>query len=268
MYETLLDDEIIETLDSRIFDSMLSESRGIESFRYANFSVARRKHTRKLTYPQLTIKKSRQLDALKKSYKAALNRIINSVLRNKQLPLDAINAGESIIRKYYSKAYLLGLAGGGLRISTIAVVNRQDREYIERIVSQEVEYWKKFIAQATISRIPINIRLDMYAEGLNAIYGTGRVNTLPRNTLIFWDGVNDNRTCESCRYLFAHNPYTPKNLPTLPKGGMTLCLSNCRDKLVVVQGDQFQSLIDDSNITPKSTFINGLKNILRRHRRI
>jgi hypothetical protein len=50
---------------------------------------------------------------------------------------------------------------------------------------------------------------------------------------VWWKGPHDKKTCESCNYLFEHSPYSKWTLPTTPRSGMTLCLTNCRDRLFV-----------------------------------
>lgn len=130
-------------------------------------------------------------------------------------------------------AFEQGLYAAGRRLTrTLA---HGDSKYLDSAMKEEMGYFEKFL-DAVVSdsgTMPYDRRLRMYQDTLEAFFQSGRVLGMPDNTVIRWVGPVDGRKCKSCTYLVNNGPYTKQTLPTVPRAGMTLCRSNCRDRLLV-----------------------------------
>jgi len=246
----------------------ITEGKGLDSFKYQNYSVANQAVVKRVTAKMLTIPS--KLQTLKTKYVSGLRQLLRRVRSNKMMP-DSINAlGTRLVQNYFTEAYLLGLRSGGVNIKTIALVKPQDRQYLNRIVQEESGFLYRYILQVfngTAAASKDEHRLQMYAASLNAIYQTGKVNSLPSNTLIFWRGKLDSSTCASCSYLLKNSPYLPSTLPTTPQSDLTLCMSNCRCKLGIINSNAFPKSVRRANRRKKSVHLTTLNSILRRHGR-
>ena len=56
--------------------------------------------------------------------------------------------------------------------------------------------------------MPYPRRIHMYARSLMSFFDSARVIGLPDTSVIHWLGPDDQVTCEGCKYLFAHSPYS------------------------------------------------------------
>lgn len=102
-------------------------------------------------------------------------------------------------------------------------------------MTHEMRFLNKFIAAVTEGtyKMPLDRRTKMYVDALESFYDSARVIGLPATSVLRWTGKKDNRVCASCQYLHKHNPFHKRTLPTVPRAGLTICLTNCRDRLLV-----------------------------------
>jgi hypothetical protein len=124
-----------------------------------------------------------------------------------------------------------GIRGEGRRIEFTA----DDQKWLKGAMSHEMRFLNGFVNAITDQTyvMPLDRRLRMYVDALESFYDSARVMGMPATSLFRWTGRNDKKVCESCKYLKQHNPYHKKTLPTTPRSGLTLCLTNCRDRLLV-----------------------------------
>ena len=99
---------------------------------------------------------------------------------------------------------------------------RHEMRFLNRFVTAVVE--EAFV-------MPLSRRVEMYVNALDSFYQSARVIALPESTLIRWTGPHDKKTCASCRWLCNNSPSSKYTLPTTPRSGATICLTNCRDRL-------------------------------------
>lgn len=182
-----------------------------------------------------------KLKKIKESYRKKLTDIVSEVARRKRTVHEARIIAANTFRTYFGAAYALGLKKQGVKerakvSEIISKFTNDDRNHINTMVSEELVYFSKFLEQAQDLEFGMGVekRIGMYADGLNSIYSGARIAALGNTVLLFWSGPKDDRKCLSCLYLSQAGPYTAENLPTLPKAGDTLCLSNCRDRIVAV----------------------------------
>jgi len=136
-------------------------------------------------------------------------------------------------RHAMEQAFTAGVRASGKKVTT--QLSAKDSAYLKSAISHEMRYFNKFMNDITAGkgRMGYRRRLDMYSDALEAIFQAGRVIGMPDNIKIYWVGPNDGNTCESCRYLIKNSPYTKYTLPTQPRSGATICLTRCRDRLLL-----------------------------------
>lgn len=237
----------------------LVEGKGIGDFRYRNQSVGRSKKNARISSAK-SINTTRRLENIKRVYRRSLQSLADRVNSGRITEREALQKSRDLIEQAFEQAYLLGVRASGLTsVNNRGDLRSRDKQYIERAADDEFGFWSKFIQEGGM--MPMDSRVNMYARGLDSVYSTARVNGLPTNTILIWSGNNDGRTCESCQFLFENSPYTPNNLPTTPRAGDTLCLSNCRDYLEAVPATPL--LIEGLNAKSKRALRSALQRIKR-----
>lgn len=195
---------------------------------------------KKITKRKATLNTSKYFETLKRKYRTELTDILERVVKGKLSEKNALARLRVIFNENFKNAYALGLKaqGVGSRKKTGRVVSlftENDLHFIKTAVGEELRYMKKFIRAINEDNLFMSLerRAELYVNGLNGLFGAGRVAALPNDAAIWWSGPVDKNKCESCTYLMRNGPYLPHTLPATPKDGSTLCLSNCRDKLIV-----------------------------------
>lgn len=139
-----------------------------------------------------------------------------------------------LMRKAWKRVFLAGVRSGGLP-GTAGALKKDDLAYLKGAVTHEMRYLNRFLTAVVDGtwKMPLEQRVRMYVNTLTAFYESARVISLPATSLIRWSGPDDKKTCASCAYLFENNDYTKASLPGVPRSGISLCLSNCRDRLLI-----------------------------------
>lgn len=174
-----------------------------------------------------------------KRTKTALLRLIRRYqqdkIEEKELKVEATKA----MRMAWRDVFLAGLRAGGTKGEgsgkgkTLVKLDVGDDKWVKSAVQHEMRFLNGFlkaIVEGTYT-MPLRRRLGMYLDALKSFYESARVIALPSNVAIWWKGPDDKKTCPSCRYLFENSPYSKLSLPTVPRSGITICLTNCRDRL-------------------------------------
>lgn len=142
-----------------------------------------------------------------------------------------------------------------------------DEKWFKSAIQHEMRFLNGFI-KAVIEGtyvMPLERRTDMYVRALESFYDSARVIGLPALASITWRlGKDDDAVCASCRYMAAWSPWSKKLLPTTPRSGMTICLTNCRDRLLVrrVTPEKVQA-IEGRHVYKRSGHIRNLREIKR-----
>ena len=142
---------------------------------------------------------------------------------------------KSSARLAYVEAFL-----GGKRFSlgATATITTDERRMIANQVNQEMQFMAGF-ADDVLSgsgTMPYRKRMSMYVDGLDAVFGFGRLAYLPDDVKIIWTLGSTDKHCIDCLANASGNPYTKRTLPGYPKSGSTRCLSNCKCRLEYVYG--------------------------------
>lgn len=110
--------------------------------------------------------------------------------------------------------------------------------------------------------MPLPRRIHMYVDALSSFYDSARVIGLPAMSAISWiTPKKDGKVCASCEYLAAHSPYSKKTLPTVPRSGATICLTNCRDRLLVRVIEPAEAVKLHQSSPTRATHIKKLRKI-------
>jgi len=142
----------------------------------------------------------------------------------------------------WKDAFLAGLRGSGIPGNgagkgkvLIDLKGPQEEAWLKSAVAHEMRFLNKFLDSIVedTGKMPLIQRVSMYVKSLRSCYESARVIALPPNVLIHWVGPHDKKSCPGCTYLFEAGTFTKFTLPTVPAAGMTPCLSNCRDRLLV-----------------------------------
>lgn len=188
---------------------------------------------------------------------------------------------KELLRIAYFEAFDLGLKSSGVK-GYRADRAATDTRWIESAWKQEMIYFSRFLKEIEASFVPetwgtdkvkelpdgrpnphygkhrllvparrtdrtssiIHRRLAAYAESVKHIYYAGRVMGTPNGMVIHWICPLDRRTCNGCRFLSDHSPFTKDTIPTTPRAGDTRCLNNCRCRLVIaeVSAEKFRAI--------------------------
>jgi hypothetical protein len=153
-----------------------------------------------------------------------------------------------VMKRAWRDAFLAGVRSTGIRgrgqgMSGVALAP-DDEVWLKTAMTHEMRFLNKFI-QAVVEqdyKMPLDRRTQMYVDAMESFYDSARVIGLPATSVLRWTGKKDKRVCASCEYLHKHNPYHKKTLPAVPRSGLTLCLTNCRDRLLVRVTDTERAL--------------------------
>jgi len=176
------------------------------------------------------------------------------------------------MRRAWRDVFLAGLRAGGVpgqgpgRGKPLVKLSHGDDTWLKSAMAHESRFLTKFL-DAIISgdyKMPLPRRADMYVDALKSFYESARIIAFPANVLITWYGPMDKRKCVSCDYIIENNPYVKHNLPTTPRSGLTICLTNCRDRLLVrrVEPIEAKEALEEAP-KARSGYIKDLRKIKR-----
>jgi len=140
-----------------------------------------------------------------------------------------------------------------------------DDKWLRSAMTHEMRFLNGFLRQIVekTHKMPLDRRVEMYANALSSFYESARVSALPWEVVIHWAGPNNKITCPGCKYLFEHSPYSKADLPTTPRAGSTPCLTNCRDRLLIRRVEpQEASAVAEAGLTGEQ-HIRNLRKIKR-----
>ena len=185
----------------------------------------------------------RRLDQVKDRVNAELLRIVLRHDSGKSTLAEFRRDAVSLMKVAWRDVFHAGVRSTGIRgvgsgrKGTLVKLEPEDEAWLRSAMKHEMSFLNGMIQAVDEGtyKMPLDKRVAMYVRTLESFYDSARVMGLPATVTIRWTGANDERTCVGCRYLFQHSPYTKKTLPTTPRAGLTPCLSNCRDRLVIRQ---------------------------------
>lgn len=159
-----------------------------------------------------------------------------------------------------------GVAGAGSGPGkTMVNLSSGDDKWLKGAMTHEMKFLNGFLKAIMEDdyKMPLERRTQMYVNALTSFYESARVIALPANVVVRWTGPGDKRTCIGCDYMFENNPYTKKTLPTTPRAGMTPCLTNCRDRLLIRRVEPTEALAVQESSLKVGTHIKHLRKLKR-----
>jgi very-short-patch-repair endonuclease len=128
---------------------------------------------------------------------------------------------KNIIRSCYTDSFSLGkyFGSGG------ALLTSDEKNFITFQTTQEMKFMENF-ANDIMSRkgkMPYARRMRMYIDGLDGMFGFGKLVYLPEEVQIYWMLGRTDKHCIDCLMFSSKNPYTKKTLPGFPKSGQSRC---------------------------------------------
>ena len=174
-----------------------------------------------------------------KRTKRELLRTISHFQKDKIAEKELRKEATKTMRMAWRDVFLAGLRSGGAqgegsgKGKVLVKLGPGDDKWVRSAVQHEMRFLNHFLDQIVDGSyvMPIKRRLKMYMDSLNSFYNSAKVIALPINVAVWWHGPHDKTTCPSCQYLFENSPYSKLTLPTTPRSGLTICLTNCRDRL-------------------------------------
>lgn len=155
---------------------------------------------------------------------------------------DFVDTVRKLMRKAWKESFLLGVRSAGFigrGKGTVGAYNFEmtadDERWLRSAMQHEMRFLNKFTRAVTEQtyKMPLPKRVGMYMDALESFYDNARVIGMPATSAFWWIGKKDKRVCASCQYMHQHSPFHKKTLPTVPRSGATICLTNCRDRLLV-----------------------------------
>jgi GNAT superfamily N-acetyltransferase len=122
------------------------------------------------------------------------------------------------------RAFELGLRASGWTSG----LQEADEKWLAGARRQEWRYLNSFmedLANGTL-KMSAEDRLGLYKQTVDSFFWAGRVDGMPKETLIYWR-LGAAEHCADCLDFAAGSPYTRETLPSTPRAGDSACLSNC-----------------------------------------
>jgi len=223
----------------------------------------------------LTVGK-RRLKKVQQRVEPELNKHINGYLGGGIDEKEFRQRMHKTMKVAWKEVFLAGVRSAGIQGTgtgglpgkqLVQLTDPNDEKWIKGAMRHETQFLNGMI-QAVIDEtwvMPLPRRVRMYVDALESFYDSARVIGLPAAVKIHWmigAKKKDRKTvCHSCRYLAHHSPYSKKTLPTVPRSGLTLCLTNCRDRLLVRMADQETAIALHQSSPTRGTHIKKLRKI-------
>ena len=211
--------------------------------------------------------------ALKRVQKRVLDELLPLVLDHdagKTWNSDFKAEATKVMKRAWREVFIAGVRSTGIAGETSHApieFSKEDEKWLRSAMQHEMRFLNGFIEAVTEQtyKMPLDRRTRMYVDALESFYDSARVIGLPATSVFRWTGKKDKRVCESCQYLKDHNPYHKKQLPTTPRSGLTVCLTNCRDRLLVRVVGSTEALRVLSEGPTRGEHIKKLRAIKRKH---
>jgi len=211
--------------------------------------------------------------ALKRVQRRVLDELLPLVLdhdNGKTWNTDFKADATKVMKRAWREVFVAGVRSTGITGSASHApveFSKADEKWLKSAMQHEMRFLNSFVSAVTEQsyKMPLERRTKMYVDALESFYDSARVIGLPATSVFRWTGKKDKRVCESCQYLKDNSPYHKKNLPTTPRSGMTVCLTNCRDRLlvrVVSSEDALKVLAEGPS---RNVHIKRLRAIKRKH---
>lgn len=217
-------DPINKTVNAKSLGSRSSTS--LEKNILAAYLQSLKPGADKLAYNRA--KKSWQ--AYSKNMEREFHGLVDRLVKKEFTKNQFIHHSRIMFKAGYEKAYRLGTDASGLSFIQLP---SEDIEWLKRARAFDYKFLDKFADDIVAGQgsMAYDDRATMYIDTIDAIFDAGRVDAYPNeSTLVYWE-LSTAENCGDCIDLALNSPYRPDELPTTPRAGGTMCLSNCKCEL-------------------------------------
>lgn len=216
----------------------------------------------------------KKLKAVQEVVEPLLNKFVRYYQRDQIDEAELRKQVIATLKKAWKEVFIAGVRASGVpgqgSGKALVQLTTEDQKWMKSAMQHEMRFANKML-DAIVNetyKMPLPKRIHMYVRTLESFYDSARVIGLPATVAIHWIvPKHDGRVCDSCQYLSEQSPYSKRTLPTVPRSGLTQCLSNCRDRLLVRVVDRDAALALHESRPRRSTHISRLRRIRREGRR-
>ena len=206
---------------------------------------------------------------LKKTQKNVYKVLVRLITSYQNERIDEKEFRERVVKmmkKAWSDVYLAGVRSSGVEAGKgkdLVFLKYKEDKWLKGAMKHEMQFLNKFIADVVVGggKMPYPRRAKMYADAFSSFYDSARVIGMPNAVALYWTGKHDDRTCEGCKYLAKHSPFTKYNIPCTPRSGLTSCLTSCRDRLLIRKVPSKKVLELENKGLKKETHIRNLRKL-------
>lgn len=200
-----------------------------------------------------------------------LNRFVRDYQKGRITEQELRKQVTATMKKAWKEVFIAGVRASGLGGGQgpgqpLVKLTPEDETWVRSAMKHEMQFLNGML-DAIVDEtyvMPLPRRIGMYMDALESFFDSARVIGLPATAAIHWIiPKKDRRVCNSCTYLAENSPYSKRTLPTVPRSGATLCLTNCRDRLFVRIVDQDKALALHQSSPTRGTHIKNLRRIKR-----
>lgn len=212
----------------------------------------------------------KKLREVQKVVEPLLNRFVRDYQKGRLEESEFRKQMTATMKKAWKEVFLAGVRASGIGGQgpgkPLVQLTPEDEKWVRSAMKHEMQFLNGML-DAVVEEswvMPLEKRIGMYMDALESFFDSARVIGLPATSAIHWIiPKKDGRVCASCRYLADHSPYSKRTLPTVPRSGATLCLTNCRDRLFVRIVDQAKAHELHEASPTRGTHIKNLRRIKR-----
>ena len=142
---------------------------------------------------------------------------------------------EKLMSSAYTKAYQAGaLKMGNSKYKDSKNFSPSDKRFLKQKVSKEMRYLKRYLSQDGAKKLAGKnfrgvSRAQGFSKSLDSSFFEGMLAGADDAQVFFWELQGAVAMhCPDCISLNVDSPYLKKNLPTVPRAGMTQCHSYCQ----------------------------------------
>lgn len=212
----------------------------------------------------------KRLREVQKQVEPLINRFVKDYQKGRLAESEFRKQVTATMKKAWKEVFLAGVRASGIGGQgpgkALVQLTAEDEAWVRSAMKHEMQFLNGML-DAIVDEdyvMPLPRRIGMYMDALESFFDSARVIGLPATAAIHWIiPKKDKRVCASCQYLAKHSPYSKRTLPTVPRSGATLCLTNCRDRLFVRIVDQAKALELMRESPTRGTHIKNLRKIKR-----
>lgn len=180
----------------------------------------------------------RALAAVYSSHRMGLVEIVTAFVGDRVDVREARLRSAKMFRTSYERVREIARRASGVeQLAVESVIYAEEEKWFRSAVREEISYFHGLLEDISNQRAHnVQTRIEGYVRALRFMYEAARIQAMPDNVLLYWTGPrkrDDPKVCEGCEYLMERSPFPKDTIPSVPRDGMTQCLTNCRHRILV-----------------------------------